>query len=58
MTKNYVCISNTYYPISLTVGKKYTVLPDPTAEKHNMIRVIDDSEEDYLFPEKLFQLIN
>ena len=29
-------------------------LPDPEAEKHHHIRVIDESGEDYLYPEDYF----
>ncbi len=49
-----VCINNQDYPASLEVRKIYRVLPDPEAESHRMIRVIDESGEDYLFPEQMF----
>jgi len=48
------CITNKDYPASLEVRKVYRVLPDPEAESHRMIRVIDESGEDYLFPEQMF----
>jgi len=52
---NYVvCINNQDYPASLELRKIYRVLPDPEAESHRMIRVIDESGEDYLFPELMF----
>ena len=31
-------------------GRVYKVLPDPFARQHKLIRIVDDSEEDYLFP--------
>jgi hypothetical protein len=31
-------------------GKVYKVIPDVFAGQHKMIRILDDSEEDYLFP--------
>jgi hypothetical protein len=34
--------------------KVYRVLPDADAAKHDFIRVIDDSGEDYLYPAKYF----
>jgi hypothetical protein len=37
--------------------KVYTVLPDRTASKDNYLRVIDESGEDYLYPEQYFVLI-
>ncbi len=44
-----LCINNDGYPVSLEKRKVYQALPDPEAEAHGMIRVIDESEEDYLF---------
>lgn len=35
-------------------GKVYRALPDSAAEKDGFIRVIDESEEDYLYPESYF----
>jgi len=49
-----VCIKNSGYPASLEVRKLYEVLHDPDAEVDGMIRVIDESGEDYLFPEEMF----
>ena len=49
-----VCINNQDYPASLELRKIYRVLSDPEAESHRMIRVIDESGEDYLFPELMF----
>ena len=42
-----VCINNTGYPASLEAGKLYQVIPDAEAGKHGLIRVIDESGEDY-----------
>jgi len=42
-----VCIDNTGYPASLEAGKLYEVIPDAQAEKHGLVRVIDESGEDY-----------
>jgi hypothetical protein len=36
---------------SLILGKVYRVMPDATAGKDGLIRVIDESGEDYLFSE-------
>jgi hypothetical protein len=49
-----VCISNQDYTASLEVRKIYQVIPDANAAKHQMIRVIDESEEDYLYPNSYF----
>ena len=45
-----VCIKNEDYPASLEVGKIYRTLPDGGATRHSLIRVIDESAEDYLYP--------
>jgi hypothetical protein len=49
MTEKYViCIDNKGYPLDLTVHKVYKVIPDPDGEEVHMIRIVDDSGEDYL----------
>ena len=42
-----VCIDNTGYLASLEAGKLYRIVPDAEAAKHGLIRVIDESGEDY-----------
>jgi hypothetical protein len=49
-----ICVNNRGYEASLEARKLYEVLSDKTAEKHHQIRVIDESGEDYLYPEKFF----
>jgi hypothetical protein len=49
-----VCVRNGTYRASLEPRKVYRVLDDPTAEKSSLVRVIDESGEDYLFPSDLF----
>ncbi len=50
-----VCIRNTGYCASLEVRKLYSILNDPDAEANDLIRVVDESGEDYLYPAQLFQ---
>ena len=58
MTSRYVvCINNGGYKASLEVRKIYRALPDEPADKVGWIRVIDESEEDYLFPGEYFMPI-
>jgi hypothetical protein len=45
-----ICIKNTGYLASLELRKIYQVVPDARAAKHQFIRVIDESGEDYLYP--------
>ncbi len=49
-----ICLDNTDYEASLIVRKMYEVIPDPQAEKDDMLRVIDESGEDYLFEASRF----
>jgi len=53
-TKFAVCINNKGFEASLEVGKLYEVIPDEQAENDDMIRVIDEDGEDYLFEAKIF----
>ena len=49
-----VCIKNTGFEASLESRKLYTVLDDPKAQRLDMIRVIDESGESYLYPAEMF----
>jgi len=49
-----ICVKNEDYPASLEKRKIYEAIPDPVAEKHGQVRVIDESGEDYLFPQEYF----
>ena len=49
-----VCVRNEEYEESLELRKIYEVLDDTKAAKHNMIRVIDEEGEDYLYPKDWF----
>lgn len=49
-----ICLDNSDYPASLEVRKVYPVIPDTEAERHNLIRIIDESGEDYLYPAQNF----
>ncbi len=49
-----LCIDNTDYQASLELRKLYEKVSDPIAEQLGMIRVIDESQESYLYDKKLF----
>ena len=49
-----ICVNNEEYPASLQLWKVYRVLPDEKGARHNMIRVIDELGEDYLFSASSF----
>jgi hypothetical protein len=52
-----VCVGNDGYPASLEKRKLYVMLPDPAAEKHGLLRVIDESGKDYLYPKSFFRSV-
>jgi hypothetical protein len=55
MKQMYVlCVRNEGYKASLELRKLYEKVPDREAEKHNQLRVIDESGEDYLYPSEFF----
>ena len=49
-----LCLSNMGYPASLEPRKVYEVIPDAEGAKHGLIRVVDESGEDYLYPKDMF----
>ena len=49
-----ICVRNDNYAASLELRKVYRALPDPEASSHKMLRVIDESGEDYLYPHDCF----
>jgi len=52
-----VCVDNEGYPASLEKRKIYVAQRDLAAEKHGLVRVVDESGEAYLFPKALFRPI-
>jgi len=49
-----ICILDTGCEVSLEPRKVYEVLRDPDAAKHGQLRVVDESGEDYLYPQSHF----
>ena len=56
--KLFVCIHNEGYAVSIDERKIYMALPDAEAERIGMIRIIDESGEDYLYPKEYFAPIS
>jgi hypothetical protein len=55
MRKNFmICVDNRGYKSSLETRKIYEVLTDKAADQHRQLRVVDESGEDYLYPENFF----
>jgi hypothetical protein len=49
-----VCVKNKDYGAALELRKLYQVVADAAAAKLGQTRVIDESGEDYLYPEEYF----
>lgn len=49
-----VCVRNEGHEESLERRKIYERLEDPVAEKRGFLRIIDEEEEDYLYPRGWF----
>jgi len=53
-----VCIENTGNEASLILGKVYRIVPDARAAKDDLVRIIDESGEDYLFDKDQFVFVD
>lgn len=52
-----ICTENHGYEASLERRKIYVSFPDAAAEKRGLLRVVDESGEDYLYPKTSFRPI-
>jgi len=52
-----VCVDNEGYSVSLEKRKIYVALRDAVAEKRGLLRIVDESGEDYLYPKMFFRPI-
>ncbi len=53
-----LCISNEGFEASLELRRVYELLRDDAAATRGLLRVVDESGEDYLFPARLFVTID
>ena len=53
-----LCIDNGSYGASLIPGKVYRILPDPRAAKDDFVRIVDESDEDYLYHKSHFVFVD
>ena len=52
-----IFVKNEDYPASLELRKIYRYIPDKTASRLEMLRIMDESGEDYLYPSNYFVAI-
>ncbi len=53
-----LCLENEGNEASLILGKVYRILPDARAAKDNLVRIIDESGDDYLFDKRQFAFVD
>jgi hypothetical protein len=49
-----ICVKNSDYLASLELRKIYRVLRDSDAAEYGLLRIVDESGEDYLYPADRF----
>jgi hypothetical protein len=53
-----LCIDNSGYQASLILGKVYRIIPDARAAKDDLVRIVDESGEDYLYDKSYFVFVD
>ena len=53
-----LCLENKGNEASLVLGKIYRILPDARAARDNLVRIVDESGDDYLFEKRQFALVD
>jgi hypothetical protein len=53
-----LCVDNADYKASLILGKVYRIIPDPEAAKDDLVRIVDESGEDYLYHKSHFVFVD
>ena len=49
-----ICVGNRGYAAALEVRKVYRLVPDALSEARGLVRVVDESGEDYVYPGRFF----
>ena len=53
-----LCVDNTDYKASLIPGKVYRIIPGPQAAKDDVVQIVDESGEDYLYHKTHFVFVD
>ena len=53
-----LCLENAGNEASLILGKVYRILPDARATKDDLVRIVDESGDDYLFDKRQFAFVD
>jgi hypothetical protein len=52
-----ICVDNADYEASLILRKIYEIIPDEAAARDDLLRIIDESGEDYLYHQSHFIVV-
>ncbi len=53
-----LCLDNSGYEVSLIPGKVYRIIPDEKAAMDDLVRIVDESGEDYLYHKSYFAFVD
>ncbi len=53
-----LCVDNADYKASLILVKVYGIILDPKAAKDDLVRIVDESGEDYLYHKSHFVFVD
>ena len=53
-----LCLENAGNEASLILGKVYRIVPDARAAKDDLVRILDESGDDYLFDKAQFAFVD
>lgn len=53
-----LCLDNVDYKVSLIPGRVYLIVPDERGARDDLVRVVDESGEDYLYHNELFAFVS
>ncbi len=48
------CVEDEGYQFDLSLHKRYRVIPDPDGAEVGLVRIVDETGEDYLYPRSMF----
>ena len=52
-----ICVDNADYEASLILRKVYEIIPDKNAARDDLLRIVDESGEDYLYHKSHFVMV-
>ena len=52
-----ICVDNSDYEASLVLRKIYEIIPDEAAAGDDLLRIVDESGEDYLYHQSHFIVV-